>query len=1226
MEEQTDNLLNDLPSPKKMKDWLYHSDNPNFEREPCKSFREFIDDPYYLGIGDDTYERIKVEGEKIWQGFREGKINEGIALWGIGSGKSYLSEALACILVHWLLCLENPHKFFGLTNDKPIVVVNMGVSATQAKNVIFAGMRKFIESSEFFKEFQPEILATEIKFPKKNIALYCGNSQETMPIGMNIIFLILDEASWFLDNENKSIAEDIYNTGRNRIVSRFGDRGFMMIVSSVRYVDDFISRHYEKVRNLDYVYKSMFKTWEVKDRNKMSNETFEFVVSKDEAGNPLEIWKDIPKDYFRVANENAEKFMRDFGARGSLVMEAFDRDASIVIREANRKRQNPVDEAGRFKEWFMGDNYSHFIHIDLGLKKDACGLAMGRYAGWEMIEGERKRKVYIDLMMQIKAKPNEEISFSEVRQIIYNIKERGFRIRKITFDGWQCLDGKTKIPLLEGGIKTIDKIKKGDYVYSINNNNEIVADLVLSNARKTGKKILWKIKLDNNKIVRCSGNHPFMLRDGTYKRADELKIGDSLMPLYFKKGMRDLKNYKMVFNPRYNRFEYIHRIIARQMNILRRGKLIHHKNADKNNNEPDNLISLTFQEHGNWHRENGKKGFKIARERLKNNPEALARKNKIFLENAEKYRRTVAKEQRRNAGIKGWETKLKKGFKPYIRTEKCRNKLRESTKKQWQLKDWTERKKKISESIKNLWRNPEYRQYMGEVHKHPKNHKVVGIEKTNRFIEMYDIEIKDFHNFAISGGIFVHNSVDSIQILRSKGLIADVLSVDRDTKAYDTLKEDLHSHCLDFYPFDPFQKEYMRLELVKGKKVDHPPSGSKDICLAGDTKILLLNGKSISIKNLVGKEFEVYSCLPNGKIVIGDVFNVHSNGIKNVIRIWLDNGKYIDCTGNHLFMLRNGKFCRADKLKIGSSLMPLYKKLSIANSKTGLNGYEMVKDNKSGKWVFVHQLVAREKLNFTYRNKEENRKVIHHKDFDKKNNSSKNLEIMNWRTHRELHCENQSKLMKEYWERGYYRNRKRTKKKQEFIERDKQRFILYNKSKEKIEKMKERGLFRKNGSKVMRELWQDEGFRKRHLERVKKRNQELIEKRQHPFQIFSRDKKGRIVKLNHKVVYVEEIGKKEVFDLTVSNYGNFALEAGVFVHNCDAVAGVCFLVNTEVGEISGARVEDDKKKLDDWKNQELKNKLETGQPMTMTERMKAEREADKQLVMEAERRRFYGGY
>lgn len=412
---------------------MFLIENPQFQTKPCDSFREFIDNPYYLGLGKDVYERIIQEGEKIVKGILYGGVNEGIMLCGIGSGKSFLAECISVWFVHYLLCMENPHQYFHMAEDKPIVVVNMGINATQAKNVIFSGIKKMIEVSPFFQQQGFEILQTEIRFKNKNIAIYCGNSRETMPIGMNVIMASLDEAAWYLDNDNKCIAEDIYNTIRDRIVSRFGQKGFMFVISAPRYVEDFITRHYQRSIGLPHIYSSSFKTWEAKDKHKMSKETFDF-----NAGNG-EIWK-VPMDFYSVAQSNPEKFMRDFGAKPSLVLEAFDRDAEMIERIAD-PRENPIDENGSLKDWFKAtDSSLRYIHIDLGLKKDACGFAMGKQDGYDIIDNEKRPKVFIDMIMQIKAKPDSEIDFSDIRQIIYTLQDRGFNIAKVTYDGWQSID------------------------------------------------------------------------------------------------------------------------------------------------------------------------------------------------------------------------------------------------------------------------------------------------------------------------------------------------------------------------------------------------------------------------------------------------------------------------------------------------------------------------------------------------------------------------------------------------------------------------------------------------------------------------------------------------------------------------------------------------------------------------------------------------------------------
>jgi intein/homing endonuclease len=45
---------------------------------------------------------------------------------------------------------------------------------------------------------------------------------------------------------------------------------------------------------------------------------------------------------------------------------------------------------------------------------------------------------------------------------------------------------------------------------------------------------LVKVILDNGEEIKCTPDHQFMLRDGTYEEACNLKLGDSLMPFYSK--------------------------------------------------------------------------------------------------------------------------------------------------------------------------------------------------------------------------------------------------------------------------------------------------------------------------------------------------------------------------------------------------------------------------------------------------------------------------------------------------------------------------------------------------------------------------------------------------------------------------------------------------------------------------------------------------------------------
>ena len=465
-------------------------------------------------------------------------------------------------------------------------------------------------------------------------------------------------------------------------------------------------------------------------------------------------------------------------------------------------------------------------------------------------------------------------------------------------------------------------------------------------------------------------------------------------------------------------------------------------------------------------------------------------------------------------------------------------------------------------------------------------------------------EIKQMIYFLESRGFtFEHitadswNSVDMLQSLNAHGITATMLSVDREMLPYENFKKSIYEGRIKCHAYPLLKKELERLELVNGEKVDHPARGSKDVCLSGDTGILLLDGSAEKIKNLVGKEFEVYSCLPDGSIKIGCAKNVHSNGIReDMVCVMLDNGEKVECTYDHLFMMRDGSYKNAGELLEGDSLMPLYKKISVANPKNGLNGYEMVKDNLLEKFVYTHQLVAKNMLNFSYGNNKNQRQVIHHKDFNKRNNKVKNLIAISWNGHMELHRKVASENLKELWKNKEFSDncKKRAAKLGE--KTGKINITKYNKSGERIRKLKENGTFKRNGTKVLKALWMDEGFRNMTKERMTGKNnhhwrgdvtldriikiaeesvsqKEMLLKLECTQKVLHRVLVANNISLydfgkkyykkfysksfyNHKVLMVKKCKPSEVYDMTVENYNNFAIKSGIFVHNCDAVAGV----------------------------------------------------------------------
>ena len=101
-----------------------------------------------------------------------------------------------------------------------------------------------------------------------------------------------------------------------------------------------------------------------------------------------------------------------------------------------------------------------------------------------------------------------------------------------------CFTGDTKIALLDGSEKTFAELAQVApdetfYVYSVNADGKIVVGAGC-HARVTRHDAeLVEVELDSGATIRCTPDHRFMLRDGSYKQAQDLTAEDSLMPGYF---------------------------------------------------------------------------------------------------------------------------------------------------------------------------------------------------------------------------------------------------------------------------------------------------------------------------------------------------------------------------------------------------------------------------------------------------------------------------------------------------------------------------------------------------------------------------------------------------------------------------------------------------------------------------------------------------------------------
>ena len=99
-----------------------------------------------------------------------------------------------------------------------------------------------------------------------------------------------------------------------------------------------------------------------------------------------------------------------------------------------------------------------------------------------------------------------------------------------------CFTGDTEIPLVDGkkyNIADLAYQQRSIYVYACSPSGKIVCAEAIARKTRTNATLI-KVILDNEQEIRCTPDHQFMLRDGSYREAKDLQPHDSLMPFYTK--------------------------------------------------------------------------------------------------------------------------------------------------------------------------------------------------------------------------------------------------------------------------------------------------------------------------------------------------------------------------------------------------------------------------------------------------------------------------------------------------------------------------------------------------------------------------------------------------------------------------------------------------------------------------------------------------------------------
>ncbi len=181
-----------------------------------------------------------------------------------------------------------------------------------------------------------------------------------------------------------------------------------------------------------------------------------------------------------------------------------------------------------------------------------------------------------------------------------------------------CFSGDTKISLADGRrlsfTEVIEEQERGlsHFCYTIRNDGKIGLERIAHPRRTAENASVVKVTLDNGEEIVCTPDHRFMLRDGTYRRAEALKPSDSLMP--FRTKLSDkaepgitIQGYEMVWDPKSDSWLFTH-VLADWYNLwkseygVEAGDHRHHLDFNRLNNNPPNVVRMNADDHVALHR------------------------------------------------------------------------------------------------------------------------------------------------------------------------------------------------------------------------------------------------------------------------------------------------------------------------------------------------------------------------------------------------------------------------------------------------------------------------------------------------------------------------------------------------------------------------------------------------------------------------------------------------
>ena len=460
---------------------------------------------------------IEVEGSHTY--ISDGIINH-------NTGKSTCAVFILVRKLYEISCYSNIQGKFHLMNSALIVFLYFSLSKFQAKRTGFKQFKDTIDSIPYFLEHFPRDPKAndELRFPS-NVYYFYGTGTGDA-IGANVLASILDEANFFSDSggdgsDYKEVA-DLHRALIARQESRFLRNGKNESLSVVVSSNTFKSSYTEELKKRSLTDPSIkcyrARSWDIKPKGTYSdiffyvfcgtdkvdpfvidspmdlisklnlsldpNQTVKEAVSK--LPNDLRTLVDeVPVDFKNQYIVNIVKALQDFSGFSVESTNTFFNNRNVfnsciddsipslftktefVIETQNDSPQNSIMFylSGR---QFPNPDKPRFIHVDLGLSTDACGISCCYKSGVKMVDGVEHATYSYDFSIRIVPPPApKKISIARTEEFLIYLRDKlHLTIGMISWDQFQSSSSQQRLQELGFPVRyqSVDRTDKA-YLY-----------------------------------------------------------------------------------------------------------------------------------------------------------------------------------------------------------------------------------------------------------------------------------------------------------------------------------------------------------------------------------------------------------------------------------------------------------------------------------------------------------------------------------------------------------------------------------------------------------------------------------------------------------------------------------------------------------------------------------------------------------------------------------------